>query len=126
MPIKVNYVENNCGVILDYSGEVTGNELVSVVTEVFDNDNFTSLKYWIADRTNCLEYDVDASHARTIAFITEINYLRNPNMLLALISPKDVEFGMSRMYQTFSGDRGFNTLVCHNRSEADEWISNGG
>ena len=123
MPIEINYIENNNGVILDYSGDVTGDELISVVMKIFDNDNFTSLKYWISDRSNCTKYDVGTSHANTIASLTEINYLKNPNLLVALVSPTDVEYGMSRMYQILSEDEGFNTMVFHNRSEADEWIS---
>ena len=44
-------------------------------------------------------------------------------MLLALVSPKNVEYGMSRMYQIISDDKGFKTMVFRSRSEADEWIS---
>jgi len=124
MPIEIKYIENNSGVILDYSGYVSGDELVSVVNEIFNNDNFTSLKYWIADRTNCTKYDVETHHAKAIAALTEMHYLKNPNMLLALVSPKNIEFGMSRMYQILSDDKGFKTMVFHSRSEANEWISN--
>lgn len=124
MSIEINYLENNNGVILDYSGDVTGDELIGVVNKIFNNDNFSSLKYWISDRTNCSKYGVGTTHANTIVNLTEINYTKNPTLLVALVSPTDIEYGMSRMYQALSEGKGFNTMVFHNRSEADEWISN--
>ena len=101
---------------------VTGVELIDAITTVFKDERYQTLKYWIGDRTGCTEFLVDSKHAKSIAELNKKESLRNPGLLLALVAPKDLEFGMSRMYQIFAEDALFETVVFRSRDAADEWI----
>ena len=46
----------------------------------------------------------------------------NPNIIVALISSSDLQYGMSRVYHALVGDNGFLTEVFRDRKTAEEWI----
>ena len=121
MPIKIIYTEDK-GVVLEYSGDVTGEDVIDAVKCVYENNNFLNLKYWIADRTGCNLFNLDMKDAEILSSLSKDNYSRNPNLILSLVSPKDLEYGMSRMYQIMTQDDGFKTKVVRSRKEADDWI----
>ena len=88
-----------------------------------DDPGFESLRYYISDGTGRTRSGVSGDQARLMAGISKIASKLNPNLLLAVVRPKDVHFGMSRMYQSLLGDSGFRTAVFRTRSEADDWIA---
>ncbi len=121
MPIKVEYTENGAGVVFYHEGTVTGEELIETISKILQDSRFENLKYLIGDRTNCTKFLPDTNHFVTIAALMTRESSRNPGMLVALVSPKTIEFGMSRMYQVLE-DSLFNTEVFRDRSSADKWI----
>jgi len=46
------------------------------------------------------------------------------NIIIALISTSDLQYGISRVYQAYVGDSGFLTEVFRDRKSAEEWIKN--
>lgn len=56
--------------------------------------------------------------------MSEVAAYKSLNLVMALVSPKDLEFGMSRMYEMMTEDTDFETFVCRIRGEAEKWISN--
>ncbi len=40
----------------------------------------------------------------------------------AMVAPRDVVFGLSRMFETFAASRFQATRVCRSRTEAEEWL----
>ena len=48
----------------------------------------------------------------------------NPDVIVALISTTDMQFGISRMYHSLVGDKGFLTEIFKDRKNAEEWIKN--
>ena len=47
----------------------------------------------------------------------------NPQLLVALVSPSKLQFGISRMLQNLSDEELSTTLVCETREEADDWVN---
>ena len=40
----------------------------------------------------------------------------------AIVAPRDVVFGLARMFEVFAGDHFQSTHVCRSRAEAEEWL----
>ena len=122
MPVKIVYTNDNIGVVLHHEGIVTGEELLDAISKTLKGRRFPNLKYWIGDRTNCDEFLPDTDCFQKIAILMKSESSRNPGMLVALVSPKDIEFGMSRMYQVFEDESLFKTEVFRDKNSADKWI----
>lgn len=122
MPIRVEFTEDGSGVVLVHEGVIDCKMINSAVSEVCKDERFPRLKYWIGDRTKCTDFLPDSECFKQIADYLGEQAKRNPGILLALVGPTDVEFGMSRMFQIYSEKASFTTRVFRDRPSADEWI----
>ena len=43
-----------------------------------------------------------------------------------MVAPRDVVFGLARMFETFAASRFEVTRVCRSRAEAEEWLASRG
>ena len=41
---------------------------------------------------------------------------------MAIVAPRDLEYGLSRMWQAFVEDNGWETMVFRSREQAEEWV----
>ena len=46
----------------------------------------------------------------------------NPNMVIAMVGTKDLVFGLSRVWEAFTHDSPFETMVFRKITEAQQWI----
>lgn len=122
MPIQIKYNDDNVGVEFIVSGVVTGADIIEANDEIYSNENFPNLKYKIADRTNCTVYLVNSEEVQIIAEQDKVASKINPNILIALISTSDLQYGMSRMYQAYGENSGFVIEIFQNRKSAEDWI----
>ena len=122
MPVIVEYTKDGIGVILYHEGLVTGGELLNSIYSVYKSKKYLTLKYWVGDRTRCTDFRVDSNYAELIAKLNKRESLRNPDMLLALVAPKDIDFAMLRLYEIYA-EGTFKTAILKSRDAAEEWIS---
>jgi len=122
MPVRIEYTKDQIGVVLYHEGVVSGEELINSISNVYNDERYLRLKYWIGDRTGCTKFLPDTNCFKTIAELNKKESLRNPEMLLALIAPRDFEFGMSRMFEVFAEESLFRTKVFRDRDTAEKWI----
>jgi len=122
MPVRVEYTKDEMGVVLYHEGVVTGEELYISISSVFQDSRYPRMKYWIGDRSDCTQFLPDYEWQKKIVGLNSKESSRNPGMLLALVSPKDLTFGMSRMFQTISEGDLFKTEVFRDRDSAEKWI----
>jgi hypothetical protein len=123
MPITIVYTDDNSGVIFHQEGSVNGTELYDKMLEVFADERYPNLKFWISDRTNCDEFLLDGSDLIKIAQLSNKESERNPGLLLAFVSPSDLSYGMLRRYEGahISGTK-FKTRVFRDANSANYWI----
>ena len=124
MPINIKYVEDSRGVVLTMSDELHVNELVLKMSEIFCDKKYLNLKYLIGDNTDCKDYSPTSENMKSLAALTVKESLRNPKMLLAIVSPSDLLFGMSRVFLSYCSDSLFNIKLFRNRGDADNWVQN--
>ncbi|MFW2371958.1 MAG: hypothetical protein ACN4GM_02475 [Gammaproteobacteria bacterium] len=125
MPVRIEYTKDKIGVVLHHEGVVSGEELINSVSKVYSDERYLNLRYWIGDRTSCTEFLPDTRSLKIIAELSKQESSRNPGILLALVAPNDLEFGMSRMFEFLAGESLFITKVFRARSTADKWIRQG-
>lgn len=123
MPIEIEYIDNGTGLIFKAIGKVTGTQVIEHNKKVHANDNFKSLKYWIVDRSSCTEYLINAEEVSELAKLAKDAARQNSNLIMALVSETDLQFGMSRMFEAQISQTGFRTKVFRDRKSAEEWIS---
>ncbi len=122
MPIKIKYTEDGLGVRYIAYEIVTGAEIIDANMKINSHKNFASLKYKIADRSKCSEYNVNASDVKVIAEQEREAYNLNPKLVVAFISNSDLQFGMSRMYHALLADQGFESESFDTENDALKWI----
>ena len=122
MPIQIKYINGGIGVEFIGSGLVTGADVIAANKEIYRNENFSRQRYQIVDRTNCTKYQISNKEIRIIAEQDKAAAKTNPNVIIAFISISDLQYGISRMYQSYVGDNGFLTEIFRDRKSAEEWI----
>lgn len=122
MPVKIKYTEDGLGVRFIAHGIATGEEIIEANKKVNTHENFSSLKYKIADRSACDEYRVSGGDVKIIAGQERDAVVVNPDLVVAMIAPSDLQYGMSRMYQSLMADMGFECEIFRSSEDADMWI----
>lgn len=122
MPIEIRYTDDRTGLDFCAVGSVTGREIIASSKKIYKDEAFEKLRYWIVDRSRCTHYEVSADEIRLIAELDKKAAKKNPDLITALISETDLQFGMSRMYETFVGESGFKTKLFKDRDSAEKWI----
>jgi len=122
MPIRIEYLEDG-GVIAEVSGAVSAADLVELNDSLYSSPaKIRAIRYQLCDFTDVAE--ISAS-TREVAHLAEQDSKAaelNPDMLIALVGPKDSTFGLSRMWEGYAGGSPLETMVFRSRQEAREWI----
>lgn len=122
MPIQIKYRADKIGIEFIASDVVTGKDVIEANNKIYNSENFSKQKYKIADRTKCTDYQVNSEEVRLIAEQDKTAAKINPNLLIALVSRSDLQYGMSRMYQAYGNESGFLIEIFQDRKSAEEWI----
>ena len=122
MTIKINYIDDGVGIEIVASGCVTGDEIIEIQREIYSPDNLKKLKYQLIDRTECKEYNVSFEDIKKIAIFDTAASKSNPDIVIAIVSPTDLQFGMSRAWQAYVVDSHYKTQIFRDRIAAVNWL----
>jgi len=122
MTIEINYLDGGIGIEIIAVGIVTGAEIIEAHKIIYNETNLKKQRYQIIDRTNCKEYSVSSDEVQKIAGLDNIASATNPNIIIAVISPTKLQYGMTRMWQLYLEDNRFTTEIFPDRKNADQWI----
>lgn len=122
MTITINYIDEGIGIEIIASGTVTGDEIIDAHEEIYSPDNLKKQEYQIIDRTDCKEYLVSNEEIRAIAEIDKNAAQTNPNIVIALIAPTDLQYGISRVWEAYVEEALFKTQVFRDRTSAENWL----
>ena len=125
MPIEVKYLDNGIGVMFIGEGFVTGDDIINSNREVFSSEErMKNYKYGFIDYSIVSHLSVSNS---------EIEYMVSqqmkasefiPDAVLAFVAKKDLEFGLTRMWEIIAENTGlqWETMIFRNRGKAEIWI----
>ena len=123
MPYSITLNRDDGGVITKYSGTVTDEELISSARErTTPIEKVKSYKYLLSDFTGVHEFKVTLRGIRTAADIANRMYQENNNILLSAVLPKDLQFGLGRMWQVYAEAGEHKTNLARTKEEALQWL----
>jgi hypothetical protein len=122
MPVQINFIEDGLGIEFISSGIVTGSEIIQANEKIYTGEILSRLRYKIIDRTNCTEYNVTTKDIQIIASQDRKASQINPNIIIAIISTTPLQYGMSRMWEAYVDETGFQMEIFKDRGSADKWL----
>jgi hypothetical protein len=123
MPIEVEVLQNGTGLLLRYRGNVTGKDKIEVMERLIASPELVSrLRYMVIDDGSA-HLDLSMEEVRIIAGQDRrIAQIAPAGIVVAMIAPREVDFGMARMWQVFVEETGWETMVFRSFDEADLWL----
>ena len=123
MTINVNFIDNGRGVEILASGLVTGNEIISAHKEIYAPDKLESQRYHIIDKSQCTEYDVNASDIETMSQLDRDAAQVNAHIIMAIVESSCLKFSLSELWQAHVESFIEHSKSFSNRADAEQWIS---
>jgi len=122
MPIRM-IIDKTTGLIrTTASGRVTGEDLVAYYHRLRSHPDFRSNLSEIFDLTDVTAAEVGADDVRRLSSVTEEFTHRGVTVKVAIVAPRDLEFGLSRMYEMLQSQSKNDVRVFRDRAEAEAWI----
>jgi hypothetical protein len=123
LPYTTEFVDGGRGVLRVGSGIVTSVEILDATRELQgDPERAGRLRYGLVDLTEVTELRLTSQDMRRIAEASLKIAKLVPGGVVAIIAPKDHDFGMARMWEHLVDEADWITRVFRNRVEADAWI----
>jgi|GEM_PF-2087191 len=123
MPYKIDFLDQEGGVITTYWGGVSDADVIQSGRKKFaELDRLKNYRYALTDLSRVEEFKLTSYGIQVNVDLSSKIYEVNSNFIVAFVLPTDVEFGMGRMWQAYSDKYGIKSFVCRSRTEAEEWI----
>lgn len=122
MPFKITKLKDG-GVINEFKGIVTLEKNAEVDIKIFGEDpaQFKKISYVISDWSKSTKVTHTTEEIRELAKMTRQRLDFNPKLLFAIIVPKDLLYGLARMWHSYLGEEQ-RTGLFRTREEAEIWI----
>ena len=122
MPFKVTRRKDGGG-LCEYWGVVTPKENEDAHNEVVGEDlaKFKKIRYLIIDHTKTEHFNHSPEGIQKRAALAGKRLEQNPDLLLAIVAPNDLFYGVARMWRAQAGkdDR---IMLFRNLDEAEIWV----
>lgn len=123
MPITVQWADGGRGCILVGEGALTGPEVISGVEKRFADDEVTrNYLYSLSDYTRVTRSQMTSREVQQVAQIDMRMVPLLPDLVLAIVAPEDLMFGLSRMFKVHAEETGWRIGVFRTMAEAHAWI----
>lgn len=125
MPIEINYLDDGLGFSFVGKEILTGEEIISSNSQIFSaKEKLAKYRYALIDYTNITQFKVSSHEIEVIASQDKKASRHVPEGVIAIVAKKDIEFGVSRMWETIIEITGikWETMVCRKREDAVAWI----
>ena len=122
MAIDLKFNDDRTGVEAIASTQVTKSDFMGACSEAFNNTNVVTQKYQILDFSQCTDFELSSDDINSLSQLAINASKINPNVIMAIVAPTDLVFGMSRVYEVYAEESGFKIKVFRNKSEAESWV----
>ncbi|MCE0558357.1 MULTISPECIES: hypothetical protein [unclassified Motilimonas] len=122
MPLSIKRL-NDGGVIIQATGVINVNDIREIKSTLYtDNHSIKNIHYQILDYSQAQDLDLSHEDIWKMALRDKEALQINPHMLIAVISEKDVIYGLSRMWNAYTETTPLNTGVFRDLANAEEWV----
>ena len=124
MPIEIEGRQNGVGVVYICRGSVTIDDFFQAgLGFLAYPDEIKKWRYCIIDLTLVEAMNITSADIQTVVEQNKrIAEIAVPGPLLAVASPRDLGFGLSRMWEAFMDQIGWETMTLRSRPQAEAWI----
>ena len=125
MPIQVKYLDNGRGVLYLGEGIVTGDDIINANKEVFSSkEKMAKNRYGLIDYSNISHLNVSTSEIEIIVSQDKEASTFIPDAVVAITAKKDLEFGLTRMWEIIANNAGlqWETMVFRDNEKAEIWL----
>lgn len=124
MPYKIEYIEDQRGVVTTYWGVVTDEEVIqSGLEKSSHRKKIKTVRYALTDLSRVEKFDVTPAAIQENARISSDMIDEYGEMLVAFVLPTPFEYGMGRIWQAYADYDGSRSQIFKTRSEAEQWIN---
>src|SRR5437899_910902 len=112
MPIETEVLQNGTGLLVICRGTVTGKEKIEAMERLLASPELVSrLRYMVIDE-EAGHIDLSAQDVRMLAEQDRrLAQIAPPGVVVAIIAPREVNYGMARMWQVLIEETGWETNV---------------
>ncbi len=129
MPYSITIDNKRKGLITTYSGEMSNEEFIRCTQEKFlqgeeflSKEYVDSFNYSLSDMTEVTRIDIDLEAIKSNAALSEKALELNTDGIMVVVCPTDLEFGLSRLWQTYTDSGKDRVKLFRSRQEAEEWL----
>lgn len=124
MAYQINFENQGRGVALEFSGAVSGAEIIEAAGRMYREDARGLLRYQIVDLTRATALDISEEQLRQIALLDKQASNRNPDQIVALVGNQEIFAGSDRRYAVYAEVwAGFETEFFTTLEEVREWLA---
>src|SRR5439155_10347189 len=123
MPISIEGRQDGAGVIYHCHGDMTIDDFFQAgIGFLAFPEEIKKWRYAIIDLTSVGAMKINSDDIRTVVEQNKrITSLAHPGPLLAVASPKDLGFGLSRIWEVLMEQIGWETMTFRSRAVAEAW-----
>lgn len=121
MPIQIHILQEGMGRLWVCRGVLSGKELIANNERILSGKQYEGVRWVLIDETETT-MDISAEEIRTIRQQDDRLAAVLPELITAVVSPYDVGFGMSRMWEILTERPGWSTHAFRSRPEAEAWL----
>jgi len=124
MPIEIKDVENGLGNLIIVNGVVTEIEFVEALQRHLTQnpEKFRRYRFSLTDLSEVTELNLSKAvieeHSRACIRSAEVN----PDAVVAVVAPQDLQFGLSRMWEILSNEISWEICIFRRNEEARTWV----
>ena len=124
MTVSIAVQSDGESVLLVAAGSLTSEELLQANRAFFSShmEAFRRCRTWLSDYSEASLDAVSREVIEELAYIAVGASRENRDLLVALIVPRDLPFGLARMWEALSDGTGWKTKAFRSEAEAREWL----
>ena len=124
MPYQVATESNGSGVIVSFSGVVSGPEVIDLNLRLTNEESFSQCRYQIWDFLKATRLDLSVDDLRTISIQDIAGSAINPTLRMAIVGKPDFFANMDRIFLIFEEEwTAYKPKFFEDLEAAREWIS---
>lgn len=122
MPANVQIDPSRKFVTLDLRGSLDPAEAASALRSIITHPDLPMAPNGIIDTTELVDLNLQARDVRDLAAMAELSDERWRGGRWAVIAPRDLVYGMARMYQMIRSNAPYEIGVFRTREEGVSWL----
>ena len=123
MPVDVQRVHGGLGRLFLCRGAVKGGEFIARNQEMLSaKADYRGVRWVLIDQTRSTSLDIPSAEVQVIVEQDERLAAELPELVIGVVVPQDLGFGVSRMWEMLTERPGWSVRVFRARPEAEAWL----